>query len=452
MALGAIIAAAVVLLLPDRYPEVNFTSSLGDPVVVSMNLDPKTSVDAAFVALAGGHAYLAMADNQNLTVQDRDLAAGKQHWLKDVTAPNNPSSVTWQWLAVAGDTLLIAAQLYGTTDSRALFAVRTGDGDEPWDEPLPDGVSVHVFGSAAVTVDTKNHTVSGLDVQSGKPSWHLDAPKDQYGGQDVAVYGVTTDPDLAGPAGFDGDPGTTVDTRFVMVGADHSARVVDASNGKVLAIQPNVGAPDGDYLAYRDRLYAAGTDAGYSVVSYALNDLKDSKLVYKSGDSNRRLSTPDTSGIGQPIRPCGDRICVLDQNSYDDKTTQLHVVDPGTAKLLWSRDVPNAQQVTPVGDRILVTGGSSPTVNELVDPDGKVLVNDKGDNAAWVRLNAASVLLFADAPSSSTTDEPISGLGTHSLKRTSLGVLRNVRTASCAWTDSLIVCGRETDFGIWKLT
>jgi molecular chaperone HscA len=202
-----------------------------------------------------------------------------------------------------------------------------------------------------------------------------------------------------------------------------------------------VGDPDDQYLAYRDRLYVAKKDAGYSVVSYHLSDLKADKLVYRSGDSKGQI---------QLMTACGGHVCLLDQTGYDDTTTQVRVLDPDAAKVLWSRPAGNAASITAVGDRVLVSGGTSTVFNKLYDPAGKLLVQD--DSPDWVRVNAGSLLLFALATSDYGKDMPIAGLGAQSGRKTSMGVLREVRSSSCAWTDQLLACARDDDFAIWKLT
>ncbi|MEN3307090.1 MAG: hypothetical protein V7603_3292 [Micromonosporaceae bacterium] len=436
------VLAAVALLWPERYPEVNFTSNLAEPVSVSMDMASDASVSGAFVALSGGHAFLGMASGKSMTVQDWDIAGRKQHWIMTVDE-SRASSVTWLWLQVVGDTVLIAAQTYGTGATWSLHGVRVANGDEPWNKPLSSDQKILVAGSSVVVTDPKSHTVAGMDPHTGNATWRQDYPKDQYGSQDAAVLGVTTDADLARPAGFDGDPdpGGAADTRLVVIGADRSAEVRDAATGNVKARQANVGDPDDLYLAYAGRLYVAGKDAGYRVVSYNLGDLKGQRLVYTSADPRQRA---------RALRPCGGRVCLLDQTSYDDKSTQVRAVDPDAGKALWSRPAANADTITPVGDRILVSGGSSQVFNVLYGPGGGTVLAD--DNPVWVRISAGSLLLFSDKSADSAGDVTVSGLGAQSKKKTVLGVLRGVRSSSCAWTDELLVCARDNDVGIWKLT
>jgi outer membrane protein assembly factor BamB len=354
--------------------------------------------------------------------------------------------VDWQWLRVVDGMLLAGVHTYNTGQPYSVYAVNTRDGNQPWDRPVADGDSVFVAGSRVVYVDNKNHKLTGLDPPTGSEKWSRDIPQDQYGSAKVQVLDVLSDADLARPGDFTGAPdaGQSADTRLVLVAPDRSVRVIDAATGDVKATQANVGDPDDEYLAYGDRLYVAktGSGSGYSVVSYRLDTLKGNKLVYQSGDSAARV---------QVLAPCGGRVCLLDQTRSDDKTTQLRVVDPDGGKVLWSRAVANAQSVTAVGDRIVVNAGTSTVVNKLYDASGKLLLDGTGD-PVWVRINAGSLLLFSESTSDYGKDVTVAGLSAQSAKKTVMGVLREVRSSSCGWTDTLLVCARDSDFAIWKIT
>ncbi len=444
VALVAVLAAAVFLLRSGPYSEVNFVSSLAEPVAVPMDFDSNASVDSPLIALSGDDAFVAMEHDKTLRVQDWDIAAKKRRWLKEITAPSQASSVDWQALRVAGDMLLVTAHTYGTPQAYSLYAMKTSDGTQAWDRAMPDGDTFWVSGAHLVYESKNDHKLLGIDPRDNSTQWSVNEPTDQYNSAKSNIAWTITDADLAHPADILGEPNWSdaSDTRIVLVGADRSAQLIDIGSGKVLKRQSNVADPDDLLMAYRDRFYiATKDDAGYSLYSRNLSDLGGQRLIYQSTDSDRKASL---------IRPCAGRACLLDQKGYDDATTMLRVVDPGAGHLAWEKAAKNAVGITPVGDRVLVFGDSSNVFDTLYDQKGTRLVNDQSDKA-WVRLNSGSVLLFSESLSSYPDDESVTGYGAQSKKKTPLGVLHQVRASSCDWTEKLIVCARDSDFAIWQL-
>jgi hypothetical protein len=185
----------------------------------------------------------------------------------------------------------------------------------------------------------------------------------------------------------------------------------------------------------------ADNNSGYRVLSYDLNSLGDVKVVYTANASDRQLASMD---------PCGTRICLTDKSADGDKSTQL--ISVGFSGGSWSRPVPDANEVLPVGDRVMVvSGNSSDRYTKVFDPSGKELLGSAGQDQTGARVTGGSVLLFGDDPTTYSADQSLAGYGVRDTGHlTQLGQVRKVRAANCSWNARILVCPSDTDFGIWK--
>src|SRR4030095_9530118 len=90
---------------------------------------------------------------------------------------------------------------------------------------------------------------------------------------------------------------------------------------------------------------------------------------------------------------------------YDAATSQVVSVDVANGSH-WTRAIPNADNLVPVGESVLVAPYSSPAKVTLLDPKGKVSWSRDGEAA---RLDAGNVLLFSKALSTSPDDPSLAG-------------------------------------------
>lgn len=425
------VLATVLYLNRGAAHEVDFASVT--PVGrVPMSQD---SVYDTFTAIREDQAWLGYVDrDEALHLSGYDVRARRaQSWHATVTAGDSSSTVDWKWLVPLPGRVLAYA-------SPGVLVAVDADGKENWRLGMDSGDQLVLTRSMVVLVDQHNDQLVGIDPATGTRKWTAADPKDQYGSGDATAFGVTGD--LTGPSTVDGTPAAPDLTgdRIVQIGADKAARLIDATTGHVLKTQAKVGDYSEKYLAYNGRLYVADTGAGYKVFSYDLSSLGDQKVLYVTKDQDRRLQSMD---------PCGPRVCLTDEAGGEDGSDQLVAVDAKGNS--WARPVPAASQVVPVGDRVMVLGGSGDDrYTKVFGPDGAVLLDAAGKEQTGVRVTDGSVLLFSESLSTSTTDQALTGYRAGANSRTPLGQVRAVRGASCSWSTSVLICPSDKDFGVWS--
>ncbi len=437
----ALVAAIAVLVYDPRH-EVSFANNVVEQPAVDMASDPKASVQASFTTVLDGTAYLTYADKDGLHAVVYNPADRSQK--RGTVSVAADSSIRWTGITATPNALLVYANDYTAKSPTVVYGLDPHSGRQLWSVSAGNRDVLFPAGGVLVHVDDEGNRVRGLDLATGKEKWSLANVKDSYGNADALVLPVVTDTDLAGPQSLSQDvPPATADTRIVQFGMDKGVRVIDARTGKVIGQRPNVGQSGDQFLAYQDTLYVAGTSTGYKVTAYPLDGSGTSRNVYESPDQNRRLTS---------MTACGGRLCLLDTSSDGDKSTQLLVVDPAKPGLKWKKGVPAADAVVPLGDAVMVTGGSSATrYTTIFDGSGAVILGDDGRQQTGVRVNTGTVLLFSIDPSGYPSDHGLSGYGlvSHSVK--SLGQLRQVVGGSCSWTETEIFCaGGDGKFHIWK--
>jgi molecular chaperone HscA len=282
-------------------------------------------------------------------------------------------------------------------------------------------------------------------IACGAQKWELRDPKDANGYQlTTTVFALDTESDLGGAAGFTGQPvaaDPADDLRLLQLTSDKQLNVIDARTGHVVKTRGNVALDRDLHWAYGGKLYTANDSQGYRVQMYDLDKLGEPKVVYTS-PNDRTLRS---------LAPCGAGIvCVLDASSYDDKTVEIAAISVDGAKQLWRKAAVGADQLVPMGPRVLATSVDSTPVSHLFGPKGTQLLPDDVENDAGVRVNGTSLILFSKAPSDYPDDVNLSGVSTAPRTPTSLGLLQKVRTRSCSWNEAYIVCASADDFGVWR--
>ncbi len=397
------------------------------------------SVSDTFTAVRDDQAWLGYVAGNALHLSGYDVRARHaQSWQATVTAGDASSSVDWKWLVPLPGRVLAFANTFATDKPGLLVGVDT-KGKETLRLGLGSSDRLVLTRSMIVLVDQTGDRLVGIDPATGRQAWATPDPKDQYGDADSIAFGVAGD--LTGPSTVDGSPAAPdlTDDRIVQIGADKAARLIDATNGHVLKTQANVGDGSETYLAAGGRLYVADGGSGYKVFSYDLKTLGDQKLAYVTKDQDRRL---------QSMTPCGTRVCLIDEASGDD-SDQLVAADPNGKS--WARPVPSASRVVPLGDRVMVLGGSGDNrYTKVFGPDGTVLLDAPGKQEIGVRVTDGSVLLFSDELSTYPKDQTLTGYQTRGGTPTQLGQIRAVRGASCSWNTTVLICPSDKDFGVWR--
>ncbi|AGZ46472.1 Hsp70 family protein [Actinoplanes friuliensis] len=429
-------ATATVLLWPG-YPALDYQALSEEHRVA-----PAVPVTSAFsgTAVRDKKAYFASADdNGTLGVVAADTESGKKAW----SSTDAGAATRWEFFFALPDAVVAISDTDSGTSTRRMVLLDPDDGKKMWDRTVASADNVLFAGDKVVLVDRTENRLVGLEIgEQGKVGWELKSPKSEYGLGTTQVVAATTEDDLTGPATATGLPFAEVfddDARVVQIGADRSARVVDASTGKVVAgPRQNVGEPDDPIVAHNGRLIVAESGDSHRVVAYDLAKLAETRVVYTAPKSDTQFGH---------LTACGaDRICFAERTGYDAKTAQVVAVDAAKEGELWRRAVPEVDSLVPVGEAVLATRNSSPVQTTLLDAKGKVSWTRGGVIA---RIDGGNTLQFSKALSTSADDPGLAGehLGD---KAVPLGSLADVRSSTCSWDTTHLACVADEDFVIQR--
>jgi molecular chaperone HscA len=288
-----------------------------------------------------------------------------------------------------------------------------------------------------VVVEAKERRLVGLDPRTGDTRWDRPNPGKADGLTGTAVYPVQTVADVTGPASTGGRPFAPVaddDQRLVQIGADRSATVIDARDNRELAKRTNVADPSDDVVAYNGRLLVAANEDGYRLSSYDLDTMGEPTNLYTAPDDRYQLEV---------LAMCGEaRACLLDSISSDAKSTSVVAIDLEKGGELWRKPAPEADLLVHFDEEVVAQATSSANRFQIFDPDGNLLLEREG---AVGRVDAGNLLLF-DEIASSTDDYSVAGMHAGSKDVIEMGQLKDVKTDSCSWNATHIVCAGQADF------
>ncbi|MCX4389966.1 Hsp70 family protein [Micromonospora peucetia] len=430
LALAGVATAAVLYLTRDRYPALEFRTV---DLVTRVPAGAQRPADM-FTAVLGNRAYLAYPlDDGRLEVVAVDAGTGAVKWRKQTVA----SSERWDRIVALPGAVALFADAIGDNTPRDLVLLGGDSGDQRWRRPILGDDDVIFGDGVAVQVDRTGKRLVGLRLSDGDPIWEEPTPSDEYGNTRTSVRPVTTDKALGGPAFLDGSPRNPwlgKVQQIVQVGADRSVRLIDMGSGREVRKLAGVADHDDLVVAHEDRLYVARDDAGYQLLAYDLTSDAQPKVLYTAGDDKRRPKA---------LVPCGERrACLLEVTGGDDETAEVVAADEKD-HIRWK--APEATTLVPVGEHLLARRTSPKSVGTLFDAEGRAVLRDRGGVA--VRLDAGNLLLLADPPSSAEDDRSVAGMPVSSGDVTEMGQLKDVRSDTCSWNTSVIVCGAGKDGG-----
>ncbi|MER7420351.1 Hsp70 family protein [Micromonospora peucetia] len=430
LALAGVATAAVLYLTRDRYPALEFRTV---DLVTRVPAGAERPADM-FTAVLGDRGYLAypLGDGR-LEVAAVDAGTGAVKWRKQTVA----SSERWDRIVALPGAVALFADAIGDDTPRDLVLLGGDSGDQRWRRPILGDDDVIFGDGVAVQVDRTGKRLVGLRLSDGREIWAEPSPRDEYGNTRTSVHPVTTDKALGGPAFLDGSPRNPWlgDVRqIVQVGADRSVRLIDMGSGREVRKWAGVADHDDLVVAHEDRLYVARDDAGYQLLAYDLTSDAQPKVLYRAGDDKRRPKA---------LVPCGERrACLLEVSGGDDETAEV-VAANEKDRIRWK--APEATMLVPLGEHLLARRTSPKSVGTLFDAEGRAVLRDRGGVA--VRLDAGNLLLLADPPSSAEDDRSVAGMPVSSGDVTEMGQLKDVRSDTCSWNTSVIVCGAGKDGG-----
>jgi hypothetical protein len=198
-----------------------------------------------------------------------------------------------------------------------------------------------------------------------------------------------------------------------------------------------VAGTDDEVVANDGRLIVRQSERAQRIVTYDLGKLGEPTVLY---------TAPENDHLSH-LTPCGDRICFVEDTSFDAKTDVVTAIDLDKHSRAWTRPLAGVDGLVPVGSSLLVDNSSQTT---LLDGKGKTVWTNGGVAA---RLDGGNLLEFAKPLSGSSDDPALAGqhLGDQPVQ---LGPLNDVRTDTCSWNKTVIACvsdkGDVKDFVILK--
>ncbi|WP_433387048.1 Hsp70 family protein [Micromonospora sp. KLBMP9576] len=429
LALAGVATAAALYLTRDRYPGLEFRAV---EQVARVPAGTQRPADM-FTAVLDGRAYLGypLSDGR-LEVVAVDTATGAVRWRKQ-TALSSPQ---WERIVALPGGVAVFADAIGDDTPRDLVLLDGASGEQRWRQSILGDEEVLFGDGVAVRVDRAGKRLVGLQLSDGREIWTQPSPRDRYDNAPTSVHRVDTDEALGGPAFLSGAPrnrwlGDVA--QIVQVGADRSVRLLDMGNGRKIREWTGVADHDDLVAVHGDRLYVARDETAYQVLAYDLATNAQPKVLYSAGDDRRRPKA---------LVPCGERrACVLEVTGGDAETAEVVAADE---KGFDRWKAPEATLLVPLGEHLLAQRQSPEYAGTLFGPDGRV-VQERGGVA--VRLDAGNLLFFAEQTSSGEDDRSVAGMSVKSGEVTELGRLEDVRSDTCSWNTSVIVCGAGRDGG-----
>jgi molecular chaperone HscA len=384
----------------------------------------------------GDRVYFASSDDTQVAVVAAGTDVKKAAW----TSLEAGKASRWESMTALPDGVALLSASDANSQQR-LAVLRASDGHLAWSRTIGSSDNVYYVGDMAVLADDTGKQLIGLRQSDGTVKWQLPNPKTDSGSS-AAVFVSTTSKDLDGPATVGGrplDPDTGGDTRIVQVSGDRSARVIDAESGKVLTKAPGVAGTNDEVIANDGRLIVRQSEDTQRIVTYDLGKLGEPKVLYTAPENNR-LSH---------LAPCGskahksDRICFVEDNSYDAKTDVVTAIDLDKGSRVWKQPLAGVDSLVPVGPSLLVSNSSQTT---LLDNRGKTVWTSGGVAA---RLDGGNLLEFAKPLAGYSDDPALAGQHLGDQQRP-LGQLNDVRSDTCSWNKSVIACVADKDFVVLK--
>ncbi|MFI1193606.1 Hsp70 family protein [Micromonospora sp. NPDC020750] len=435
LALAGVAGGVALWYTRDRYPGLEF-HTLAEVKRVPAGADRPT---ATFTALLGDTGYAAYPlPDDRLEIVAVDAETGRERWRKQTT------QVAQQWdeiRAVPG-AVAVLSDATGVEAPRELLVRDAASGEQRWARTIRNDDEV-IFGTdVAVLVDRAKDRLVGLRMSDGTEAWVQDNPRDESGSTRSAVLPVGTDEGDGGPAyagGTPRDPWRGKVDRLVQIGADRSVRLIDLDKGSVLRSWTGVADWDDLVVAHEDRLYVVD-DSGagrYRLLGYDLTRVTEPTILHSSDEGQR----------AKALVACGEhRACLLETPSGDADRSEVVAATEGAGTRRWA--APRAEELVPVGEHLIVRRQYPESTSTILDPKGKAVLRDRDGTA--VRLDAGNALIFADPLSASEGNRSVAAMSVGAESPAELGEAKDIRSASCSWDTSVLLCGADKEFVLYR--
>ncbi|WP_203988491.1 hsp70 family protein [Virgisporangium aurantiacum] len=388
----------------------------------------------------GDVTYLAWTRDKAVDVAAVNVATGKRLWQKQAPA----GADVWEKMYAGPAGIVLFPGSISSSEPEPMFVLDPGNGSPKWQRDVTSNERVLFFEAAIVVQSEDGKSVSGLDWRTGNQKWGLGNRTDDENNA-LATRNVKVEAgDEASVASMSGDqvrvtPGDGA--RLLQFDKDQGMRVVEVASGKQRTVTGVEVDSETPILAAGDKAYLVVVSNGYQVREYDLTKPGKARVIFTEANSARKVTTP-------PVL-CGEnRLCFIEHNGSDAKSTQVVAVDTEAGKLAWRKAAPGVNRLEPMGTGVLATTDGSTPVSQLFDADGNQVIPDDAKATVGVRVNPSSSLLFSRQFSTYADDVALDGV-TIDGKRTALGSI-NVSTSSCSWNATFLVCAAEKEWKVWR--
>ncbi|WP_405099847.1 Hsp70 family protein [Micromonospora sp. NBC_01412] len=436
LALAGVAGGVALWYTRDRYPGLEFQKNLTEVKRVTAGTDRPAEI---FTALLGDTGYAAYPlPDDRLEIVAVDAETGRERWRRQTTQV----SQRWEGIRAVPGAVAAFSDPIGAETPGELVVRDAASGEQRWARTIRDEDRV-IFGTdVAVLVDRAGQKLVGLRMGNGTEAWNKPNTRDESGNTRSTVLPVGTDEGAGGPAYADGtprDPWHGKVDRLVQIGADRSVRLIDLDSGTLLRNWTGVADWDDLVVAHEDRLYVVD-DSGagrYRLLGYDLTRVTEPTILHSSDEGRR----------AEALVACGEhRACLLETPSGDADRSEVVAATEGAGTRQWA--TPGAKELVPVGEHLIVRRQYPESTSTIFDPKGKAVLRDRDGTA--VRLNAGNVLIFADPLSASEGDRSVAAMPVGVADPTELGEAKDIRSASCSWDTSVLLCGADKDFVLYR--
>jgi molecular chaperone HscA len=385
-------------------------------------------------SVEGDHGYTGWESGGDLHVIAFDVATGAELWRREVPGP-----ARWSRLIGIPGAVLALEQAGEDADDqpRRMFVLDAETGAQLWHRDVRgDDVLAFLDGGLA-WLDHQGRALRGLDLATGGERWRHDFPTEEAS----SAVAVLNHSDLTRPTDEFGEPAPGIgDHRVVMINGDRSVLVIDGDTGAILSQARDLADPEDQVLGYGERLYVAGNEVDYELVSYDLAQLSAAPRRHYAPAGNNRYPIK--------LQPCGQRrVCLLESPQSDSTQTEVVAVNAIDGGQIWRAPVDAAERLFGVGEWAVTVSslGFQPTVSVL-DQTGAVALESPG---LAVRLNDANLLVLTTAGG---YEEYVEGLGMPvGGEEFGLGRLpENMIQEECSWNAHYLICPDRNGAEIWR--
>ena len=182
------------------------------------------------------------------------------------------------------------------------------------------------------------------------------------------------------------------------------------------------------------------TGSRYRLLAYDLTRTAEPTVLHTAVDSGRRA---------EALVACGKhRACLLEATSGDREANEVVLAGEGVETQ--RQAAAGAKELIAVGEHLVVRRQYPQPASTLLGATGQPVLRDR-DGVA-VRLDAGNVLLFADPLSSAEGNRSLAGLALGEPRPHELGEARDIRSETCSWNTSVLLCGAAEDFVLYRFT